>query len=429
MQVYQAAGGGSVAGRFYRQAMLHSGDGGPDYNDLAEAGGGRYLMTVSDKLPGLPPWESTNIKAAMNYLAARYAAASPARLAEQSRAMQDIMQLRLYTAGQRPAPLFQAGGPVVSGAGYTSGGQQQYPAQVPQGIAQWLPPSWSPSLPGSQPGPPPGVTPGIAGFQGAGRLEGIEPDMTVPDSFEPVRGYRWWAMDPAPTNTHPTADPEVWPWTPLRGARDAWRPGENVAVCKAQSVDNLVHPVSDIPLLECGCGFWAYWQIQHYDLSSTAYPICGVVEGYGDVIIGEKGFRSAKAKIIALALPFTLVPVSAARRARGSAWEKAGFKGDVRYYGMPDPASYAEPDDEAAARAEERDRQDAEAWMAIISDRLGLLHPGAQVFETVAAMLAKFPPDKSYGPPEQPCPQCGTPTPDLYGHLITCGVPQGLIVE
>jgi hypothetical protein len=45
------------------------------------------------------------------------------------------------------------------------------------------------------------------------------------------------------------------------------------------------------------------------------------------------------------------------------------------------------------------------------------MHPGVRVFETVAAMMAMFPPDKSYGPPAQPCPNCGTPADDLYKHL------------
>lgn len=55
----------------------------------------------------------------------------------------------------------------------------------------------------------------------------------------------------------------------------------------------------------CGCGFWAYWS--PYDVrarqlfSDSEIIVTGVVEGFGKIIQGTKGFRCQKLKILALA--------------------------------------------------------------------------------------------------------------------------------
>jgi len=92
-----------------------------------------------------------------------------------------------------------------------------------------------------------------------------------------------------------------------------WRPGENLAECLKkryagtnsyswaglQVADNMV-PVNPDPhkLTECEHGFYAY-----YDGSRDYHErgdVTGIIEGYGETIIGTRGFRCMKARIVAL---------------------------------------------------------------------------------------------------------------------------------
>lgn len=52
---------------------------------------------------------------------------------------------------------------------------------------------------------------------------------------------------------------------------------------------------------ECACGFYGY-----YDGSDDYYKdgyVSGVIEGYGEALIGTRGFRVEKARIVALMIP------------------------------------------------------------------------------------------------------------------------------
>lgn len=52
---------------------------------------------------------------------------------------------------------------------------------------------------------------------------------------------------------------------------------------------------------DCACGFYGY-----YDGSNDYYQkgyVAGVVEGYGEALIGTRGFRVSKARIVALRIP------------------------------------------------------------------------------------------------------------------------------
>ncbi len=84
----------------------------------------------------------------------------------------------------------------------------------------------------------------------------------------------------------------------LRGACDAWQPGENVATCLPPTLGPAMHAA---PHRECLCGFWAYWTLgQQY---TSAPHVVGIVKGYGNVIQGRLGFRCSHAKVVALFLP------------------------------------------------------------------------------------------------------------------------------
>ena len=167
-----------------------------------------------------------------------------------------------------------------------------------------------------------------------------EPGFT-PDRPEPpfaagsVTGYRWWAitaLDVTPpasvtcprcgrTSHHPadvahgycgachdwTSPPRAasGPYNPgpLRGMHAAWQPGENTAMC----LDGTrTHGLGTVPDENCYCGFYAFWDPPApYSVLSTPglMPVFGVIEGYGKVVIGSKGFRCAKARVLALHLP------------------------------------------------------------------------------------------------------------------------------
>lgn len=55
------------------------------------------------------------------------------------------------------------------------------------------------------------------------------------------------------------------------------------------------------PLTGCECGFWAYKTMQNTYRST--YHAAGIIQGYGRVIVGEKGYRVQRARIVALHLP------------------------------------------------------------------------------------------------------------------------------
>lgn len=98
----------------------------------------------------------------------------------------------------------------------------------------------------------------------------------------------------------------------LRGVAYAtvWMPGENVAKCMVQGgVDFITLQRSELreanlpehSIADCAHGFYGY-----YEGSNDYYEtgrVMGVVEGYGETIIGSRGFRASKARIVALHIP------------------------------------------------------------------------------------------------------------------------------
>lgn len=140
-----------------------------------------------------------------------------------------------------------------------------------------------------------------------------------------VRGYRTWR-----------ADEEGY----LRGLyfRARWEPGETQGLCLARPSTPFygmmaraeqhtafaeAPPIPAKHLPECNCGLYAYYEgsndyyrpsrrTQVYGSrvpSGSEEPnfVMGMVDGYGEVVIGSRGFRAAKARISALVFPDTLV--------------------------------------------------------------------------------------------------------------------------
>lgn len=99
-----------------------------------------------------------------------------------------------------------------------------------------------------------------------------------------------------------------------------WGPGENVSTCSCHPSDSQVPKVEgedykerheraaawreSASFADMKCGFYAYFDgCDDGGYGSTDPGVCGVIEGYGEVLIGTKGFRAKKARILALAVP------------------------------------------------------------------------------------------------------------------------------
>lgn len=141
-------------------------------------------------------------------------------------------------------------------------------------------------------------------------------------SIEPVKGARAFDVDPLGRLRGVTYD-------------QVWTPGQNESTCRtdglavsfrAMSMTLYGHTGGYVPfsaeplprpdphsLVDCKCGFYGY-----YDGSNDYHKperVSGVVEGYGEVVIGTRGFRATKARIVALYIPDT-VPYGVAARVR-----------------------------------------------------------------------------------------------------------------
>lgn len=108
-----------------------------------------------------------------------------------------------------------------------------------------------------------------------------------------VVGIRYWSL------TAPFHGDDGALAVQLDGARGRWVPGVNEAECRG----SMRHPPQMIPVQNgCGCGFWAYWAEDpgggHAYVRSP--DVAGMIEGWGRYVAGTKGFRCAKAKILAL---------------------------------------------------------------------------------------------------------------------------------
>lgn len=106
------------------------------------------------------------------------------------------------------------------------------------------------------------------------------------------------------------------------------------------------------PDSSCGCGYWAYWDTRNVPdftaqrpwVSKHAYggyeaiiPLSGVIEGSGPTIIGETGFRTARARITDLAVVDTGGCVYEEERGgiiadNGDVVSFAGFGGSYQQY-------------------------------------------------------------------------------------------------
>lgn len=96
-----------------------------------------------------------------------------------------------------------------------------------------------------------------------------------------------------------------------------WEGGENEADCAGIRAFGMSLPWHTFN--HCSCGFYALSSKAHLD--QYPGPIVGVLEGWGKVVIGAKGWRAEKGAVKAIVLP----PAKPGRRLRGfllDGWNK-----------------------------------------------------------------------------------------------------------
>ncbi len=137
--------------------------------------------------------------------------------------------------------------------------------------------------------------------------------------------------------------------------------------------------LNDPGFRDCGCGFWAYWDFNPHEFHLGEKPVVGVIEGYGKTIIGKRGFRCEKARIVALHCAYEYV-----REIPGGAKKPAPATGQPGWQSVFS-ADYEQNTPGAIAR------------LAQDETELEVSYPSAKVFSTLDAMLKSFPPTKGYG--------------------------------
>lgn len=123
-----------------------------------------------------------------------------------------------------------------------------------------------------------------------------------------VRGFRRWKVE---------ADGILKPMT--YSGSGSWLPGENASTCKCTPKEAQLPKVdgedwrersarvdawrAEASFLDMACGFYAYFDDEgEHGYGSSEPHVAGVIEGYGEVLIGTKGFRARRARIIALSV-------------------------------------------------------------------------------------------------------------------------------
>ena len=120
------------------------------------------------------------------------------------------------------------------------------------------------------------------------------------------------------------------------------------------------------------CGFWAYWKFDPHEFHLGEKPVVGIVEGYGKTIRGSRGFRCAKARIVALHCAYEYVrEIPGNKKERDESqpgWHQV-FSADY-----------------------EQGTADAIARLAQDEEELQRNYPGAVVYSTLEAMMKMHPP-------------------------------------
>ena len=154
--------------------------------------------------------------------------------------------------------------------------------------------------------------------------------------------------------------------------RPADDPGDLVSEAAVARFTELDRQLNDPATRDCGCGFWAYWNFDPHEFHLGEKPVVGIVEGYGKTIRGTRGFRCAKARIVALHCAYEYVreiPGNKKQRDESQPGWHQVFSADY-----------------------EQGTADAIARLAQDEEELQRNYPSAKVYSTLEAMMKMHPP-------------------------------------
>lgn len=167
----------------------------------------------------------------------------------------------------------------------------------------------------------------ISGFNGKSELS-----YSVPDSFVPVRGYRWMRLDHSGGHYRLMAVNNGFVYIPQGNVAKCEKTKSSQRVPPntegASPIPRLTYVVNgvlaidpdpasvsewilekydhDAPQMDCTCGFWAYYTLEeafknYKDI--IGFPqdktiVLAALDAYGRITVGEKGYRAGQADII-----------------------------------------------------------------------------------------------------------------------------------
>ena len=127
--------------------------------------------------------------------------------------------------------------------------------------------------------------PGGTGFYGA---RGFNGDILVTQNY----GFRGFRFEPEDDSLRSLVYDYV------------WDDGINHAVCARTTTWSRPPTGCPFPNKRCSHGFYAYYKEDYYPVSfNKAILLSGVINGFGRCVIGNDGYRSEYASLVALASP------------------------------------------------------------------------------------------------------------------------------
>jgi hypothetical protein len=222
-----------------------------------------------------------------------------------------------------------------------------------------------------------------------------------------VQGYRWWKMYPMKQDA-------------LIGAYGGrWDPGDAFyeGECRRARLYGKV-PEHAAPEPSCGCGFWAFWKPADASviLDKTAITIQGVVEGFGTVLIGDKGFRCGKVRLKGLAIDKDHLrrTMEEERKRNFDGYFTQTYKNQLTAGPWRSPTFKTEGAVNTHAQITGRKIESAvdasipeeilDCAVAEIEGTLEELYPSVKVFCSMSTMRTYFGHDKNYGYASSRCP-------------------------